>query len=74
MIKHVKVPIDKILTPSQRKLLFRKNRRTKLCEKDIKAIRKLERDGVKQKHIAEKFSISPGYVSRILSRDEWAHV
>lgn len=62
------------MTPSERKRFFRDNRRCKLTEKDIKAIRMLWKKGTKQKLIAPQFDITPGYVSRILSGDVWAHI
>ena len=65
------------MPPSQRKKFFNKHKpskRFKLSENDIKEIRKLDKKGIKQKHIAKEFSVSPGHISRILSRTEWSHV
>jgi transcriptional regulator len=53
---------------------MRRKRRTKLTEQDIKEIRKLAKQGLKQKLIAPQFKISAAQISRILSGDVWAHV
>ena len=47
---------------------------TKLIETDVTAIRCLIRDGVTQKEIASRFSISQSVISEINTNKAWAHL
>lgn len=52
----------------------KKHYKTKLSEKDVLEIRRMWKDGVKQPKIAEKFGITKGSVSVIVTRKTWKHV
>lgn len=65
---------NSVMTPSERKKHFRKHKKLKLTESDIKDIRRDSKKGIKQKVIAKSLKISASYVSRILSGEVWQHV
>lgn len=50
------------------------NRSAKINEDDVRAIRKLVAEGVKQSVIAERYGIHRSNVYYIVSRKSWAHV
>lgn len=51
-----------------------RNGASKIGEKDILEIRKLYKDGMLQRDIASKFSITQSNVSAIIRRKSWPHV
>lgn len=49
-------------------------RTSRLSEDDVRAIRKSASEGVMLKTIAEQYEMNPATISRIISRQRWAHV
>jgi DNA-binding CsgD family transcriptional regulator len=47
---------------------------TKITEHDVREIRKLHAQGIKNKDICERFGLSPASVTLIVKRINWAHV
>jgi IS30 family transposase len=46
----------------------------KLKDADVRAIRKLSRQGMSQRLIAERFGVSGAFISMILAGKRWSHV
>lgn len=50
------------------------NGAAKLTDDDVRNIRKLAADGVKQHEIAKRFNVAQGHISAIVTRSKWAHI
>lgn len=51
-----------------------KHPHARLSERDVRTIRRLARQGVRQRDIAERFGIGESQAHRIIRRRAWAHV
>ena len=51
-----------------------KNGTSTLSAADVRAIRKMSSDGIKNKEIALRFNVSSGHVGQIVARRRWKHI
>lgn len=51
-----------------------RNKNSKITEADVSVIRKMYKDGVSQRQIAERFPITQTVVSDIVRKESWQHV
>ena len=65
---------DMISKGRQHNRLGSKNSCAKLTEDDVREIRRLKADGVKQVRLAERFGVSTVAISLIVLRKKWVHV